>query len=156
MIEYIWQDLIFPLILNLIQQQQRQLNNKFFSSKMSCKMPPAAWSRKYTLILLIAVPVPCCGGIWGGFAWPTSHISNNQARPGLGYLPLWHISPGWTVCCWVGTVGRGWWKLSGFALVKTSNVICFPSAMRCSGCSCDQPGRVLNLRLLLQIKARLL
>lgn len=86
MIEYIWQDLIFPLLLNLIQQQPRQLNNKFFSGEMSCKMPPAAWCRKYTLILLIAVPVPH----WGGSKDPHREF---QAIPsGLGWVIL-HYEP---------------------------------------------------------------
>lgn len=89
MIEYIWQDLIFPLLLNLIQQQPRQLNNKFFSGEMSCKMPPAAWCRKYTLILLIAVPVPH----WGGSKDPHREF---QAIPsGLGWAGLSStMSPG--------------------------------------------------------------
>lgn len=39
MIEYIWQDLIFPLILTPIQQQQRQLNNKFSPAKWVAKCP---------------------------------------------------------------------------------------------------------------------
>lgn len=39
MIEYIWQDLIFPLILTPIQQQQRQLNNKFSLAKWVAKCP---------------------------------------------------------------------------------------------------------------------
>lgn len=114
MIEYIWQDLIFPLILNLIQQQPRQLNNKFFSGEMSCKMPPAAWCRKYTLILLIAVPVPHWGRSKAASQDP--HHVFQGTEPGLGYPPLWAqnelLSEGWR---------EGWWKVRGFSLLATLN-----------------------------------
>lgn len=93
---------------------------------MSCKMPPAAWCRKYTLILLIATAPPRPGGVWGGFAWPTSCISNKQS--GAGLSPTAAFNPGWAAGPWAG--GAEW---SGFALFETSAVPGIPSATRGSG-----------------------
>lgn len=93
-------------------------------------MPPAAWCRKYTLILLIAVPVPRRGGIRGGFAWPTSRISNIQARGWAGLSP--------TAVCEPRAAEGGRWAGGG---ERRADLPCLkrqmsPSSLR----RCDAPG----------------